>query len=89
MRPVRILLISAIALFLLLVPSVLSQRTSVGRLFPVYDNGGQPDLTVDPKRFTSQMEIVDRFFAEGSGALEEGLWEAQAIGGYCVSTSLS
>jgi len=76
MRPVRLLLATTLALFFLLVPSVLSQRTSVGRLFPVYDNGGKPDLTVDPQRFTSQMEIVDRFFAEGSCSLEE-----EAVGG--------
>ena len=39
-----------------------AQRTSVSGDFPVYDNGGKPDLTVDPKRFVSQMEIVDRYF---------------------------
>ena len=39
-----------------------AQRTSVGRLFAVYDNGGKPDLTMDPKRLQSQMEIVDREF---------------------------
>jgi hypothetical protein len=47
-------------------------RDSVSRLFPVYDNGGKPDLTVDPKRFTSQMEIVDRYFAPDSCEIEEG-----------------
>jgi len=36
-------------------------RTDVSRDFPVYHNHGQPDLTIDPKRFVSQMEIVDRF----------------------------
>jgi len=61
-------------LALLLIPaSVLSQRTSVSRQFPVYDNGGKPDLVVDPQRFVSQMEIVDRLFAEGSCAIEEGV----------------
>src|SRR5262245_15708336 len=39
-----------------------SARTSVARDFPVYDNGMKPDLTIDPQRFTSQMEIVDRYF---------------------------
>jgi hypothetical protein len=53
-----------------------SQRTSVSRDFPVYDNGGKPDLTVDPQRFTAQMEIVDRLFEDGSCAIEEG-----AVGG--------
>lgn len=33
-------------------------RDSVSRDFPIYANGGKPDLTVDPKRMSSQMEIV-------------------------------
>jgi len=51
--------------------AVMAQRTSVSRDFPIYDNGGLPDLTVDPQRFVSQMSIVDRFFDPGSCALEE------------------
>ncbi len=47
-------------------------RTDVSRDFPVYDNGGQPDLTVDPKRFVSQMEIIDRLFDASSCELIEG-----------------
>jgi hypothetical protein len=47
--------------FLLAGPAF-AQRTSVSRDFPVYGNGGLPDLTIDPKRFVSQMEIVDRYF---------------------------
>jgi hypothetical protein len=39
-----------------------SARTSVARDFPVYDNDGYPDLTIDPQRFTAQMEIIDRYF---------------------------
>jgi lysyl oxidase len=52
-----------------------AQRTSVGRDFPVYDNDGLPDLTVDPKRFVSQMEIVDRLFdlIDDACAFEEGV----------------
>src|SRR4029078_12917041 len=66
--------ISITMLTLLLIPaSVLSQRTSVSRQFPVYDNGGKPGLVVGPQRFVSQMEIVDRLFAEGSCAIEEGV----------------
>jgi hypothetical protein len=61
---------------LLVFVPVSSQRTSVSRQFPVYDNGGKADLVVDPQRFVSQMEIVDRLFVEGSCALEE-----QAVGG--------
>jgi lysyl oxidase len=57
---------------LALASAAVAQRTSVGRDFPVYDNGGKPDLTVDPKRFVSQMEIVDRYFDPSSCALAEG-----------------
>src|SRR5262249_61561904 len=39
-----------------------AQRTSVSRDFPIYSNGGLPDLTPDPHRFESQMGIVDRLF---------------------------
>ena len=76
MRKLSASLITLITLLVLGTPSALSQRTSVGRQFPVYDNGGKPDLTVDPQRFTSQMEIVDRLFEEGTCAIEEG-----AVGG--------
>src|SRR5437879_10026796 len=47
-------------------------RTDVSRDFPVYNNGGNPDLTPDPKRFVSQMEIVDRLFDASSCELVEG-----------------
>ena len=76
MRKLSASMITLIILLLLGTPSALSQRTSVGRQFPVYDNGGLPDLTVDPQRFTSQMEIVDRLFEAGTCAIEEG-----AVGG--------
>ena len=51
-----------VAVLCLLATPAFAQRTSVSRDFPVYVNGGLPDLTVDPKRFVSQMEIVDRYF---------------------------
>jgi len=70
-------LIFIIVLGLALIPtSVLSQRKSGSRQFPVYENGGKPDLVVDPQRFVAQMEIVDRLFTEGTCAIEEG-----AVGG--------
>jgi hypothetical protein len=47
--------------------------TNVSRDFPLYSNGGKPDLTVDPQRFVSQMEIVDRFFPDYSCELAEGV----------------
>jgi len=57
----------------LLAPGVaFAQRTSVIGDFPIYDNGGKPDFLVDPKRFVSQMEIVDRLFEPGDCELAEG-----------------
>jgi len=50
----------------------LAQRTSVSGDFPIYANGGLPDLTIDPKRFVSQMEIVDRLFDASSCEIQEG-----------------
>ena len=72
-RPMRKLIFITLLVLALVPSSVLSQRTSVSRQFPVYDNGGKPDLVVDPQRFVSQMEIVDRLFTEGSCAIEEGV----------------
>ncbi|HEX9304683.1 MAG TPA: lysyl oxidase family protein [Thermoanaerobaculia bacterium] len=64
----------AVALFVCLglSASAFAQRTSVSGDFPVYANGGKPDLTLDPKRFVSQMEIVDRYFDADSCAFIEG-----------------
>jgi lysyl oxidase len=50
-----------------------AQRTSVAREFPIYDNGGKPDLAIDPQRFASQMEIVDRVFEPDDCAIAEGV----------------
>ena len=72
MHKLRLLLVTAIAVLALIPSAAISQRTSVSRVFPVYDNGGKPDLVVDPQRFVSQMEIVDRLFTEGDCAIEEG-----------------
>lgn len=64
---------SIVLAFLFAAPSVaLAQRTSVSGDVPIYANGGLPDLTIDPKRFASQMEIVDRQFQAGSCEIEEG-----------------
>ncbi len=78
MRNLRTLIVTLICILALVALSAvaLSQRTSVSRDFPVYDNGGKPDLTVDPQRFTAQMEIVDRLFSENGCAIQEG-----AVGG--------
>ena len=71
MRKLKLLFLVVITL-LILVPAAISQRTSVSREFPVYNNGGKADLVVDPQRFVSQMEIVDRFFTEDGCAFQEG-----------------
>ncbi len=63
---------TAIAVFLLTPAWARAQRTSVSGDFPIYDNGGRPDFTIDPKRFVSQMEIVDRLFELGDCELDEG-----------------
>ena len=69
----RIVLALAFSAVLAVPASVSAEpRDSVSRDFPIYANGGKPDLTVDPKRFVSQMEIVDRFFDASSCELQEG-----------------
>ncbi|HSB60162.1 MAG TPA: lysyl oxidase family protein [Vicinamibacteria bacterium] len=64
--------LATLGAFVLASGLALGQRTSVSSDFPIYDNGGKPDFTVDPKRFVSQMEIVDRLFEPGDCELEEG-----------------
>ena len=73
MRNVIFITILALAL---IPTTVLSQKVKVSKQFPVYDNGGKPDLVVDPSRFVSSIQIVDRTFSEGNCAIQEG-----AIGG--------
>lgn len=75
MHKLRVLVVTFVTLLVLATLSAVSlaQRTSVGRDFPVYDNGGKPDLTVDPQRFVAQMEIIDRLFDADSCALAEGV----------------
>ena len=59
---------------LLLAPGIgTAQRTNVAREFPVYDNGGKPDMVMDPQRFVAQMEIVDRSFEPTDCAIAEGV----------------
>lgn len=65
-------------IFLCLLPLLLAacqtvaDRASVASQFPIYQNGGKPDLTVDSVRLASQVEIVDRNFAADECALQEG-----------------
>src|SRR5260370_28318889 len=68
-----IALVVGSVLLLSIIPFVAKAvRTDVSRDFPVYSNHGKPDLTVDPKRFVSQMEIIDRLFDSTSCELVEG-----------------
>jgi hypothetical protein len=48
-----------------------AQRTDISRVYPIYNNNGKPDLTLDFKQLTSQMQIVDRLFEPGSCELVE------------------
>ena len=69
----RMLLCLIIASAALLVPAAgMAQRTSVARNLPIYNNGGKPDLVMDPQRFTAQMEIVDRYFEPTDCAMPPG-----------------
>ena len=71
---IRSLHVAAFAAALLLLPAAsFAQRTSVARDFPLYPNGGTPDLVVDPQRFVAQMEIVDRNFEPTDCAIAEGV----------------
>lgn len=68
-------ILGVIALMLVLLGSygrAAAQRTDVSSSFPVYNNAGKPDLTVDPKRFVSQMAIVDRYFDPNGCEIQEG-----------------
>jgi hypothetical protein len=67
----RALFIAAAAALVLWPGDSFAQRTGVARDFPVYDNGGLPDLAVDPQRFVNQMEIVDRYFSPDDCAIAE------------------
>ena len=73
---VRAFSVAVLAATLLWPSGTLAQRTSVARDFPIYDNGGKPDIVMDPQRFTAQMEIVDRYFEPTDCAIAEG-----AVGG--------
>lgn len=78
----RLISIALASLFVVAAPAA-AQRTSVSRDFPVYANGGKPDLTVDPQRVESQMEIVDRYFepeADACAFAEEAILPVGASG---------
>jgi len=68
----KIKLVALVGMVLLLCSFGMAQRTDISRMFPVYNNSGKPDLTVDPKRFVSQMEIIDRLFDSTSCEQIEG-----------------
>lgn len=49
-----------------------ANRTAVVRQFPVYQNDGKPDLTVDARLLAAEMEIADRHFSTDECAFQEG-----------------
>jgi hypothetical protein len=69
-RALSLLLVAAVAL-LVAASGTAEPRDSISRMFPIYNNGGKPDLTVDPQRFTAQMGIVDRVFDAGGCEIAE------------------
>jgi hypothetical protein len=77
-RAFSLLLVAGVAL-LVAAGGIAEPRDSVARQFPIYDNGGKPDLTVDPQRFVAQMGIVDRVFEAGSCELDEGTVGAAGV----------
>lgn len=72
MSKARLAILVVITLCLLIVSTAFSKKTKVSRAFPVYDNGGKPDLTIDPQTFVARMEIVDRLFDESGCEFKEG-----------------
>jgi hypothetical protein len=72
--PKRIIIFAGMAALLACITPfvVKGVRTDVSSDFPVYNNHGLPDLTIDPKRFVSQMEIIDRLFDDASCEIVEG-----------------
>lgn len=79
MRRVLLLFVVTGAALLVAKAGIAEPRDSIARQFPIYDNGGLPDLTVDPQRFVAQMGIVDRVFEAGSCELSEGTVGAAGI----------
>jgi len=67
----RRLVLVAVAVVVLWPGTSFAQRTGVARDYPIYNNGGFPDLAVDPQRLVNQMEIVDRYFAPDDCAIAE------------------
>jgi hypothetical protein len=77
-RALSLLLVAGVAL-LVAASGIAEPRDSISRMFPIYNNGGKPDLTVDPQRFTAQMGIVDRVFEPLSCELAEGTVGAAGV----------
>lgn len=84
MRKVVLLVLAAFLAFAAYAAA--EPRDSVSRQFPLYENDGKADLTVDPKRFVSQMEIVDRWFDADSCELPRAPSTLPATGGSSAST---
>lgn len=63
--------------------SVMASRKALDNRYDisVYDNGGYPDITVDPIRLTSQVQVIDRYFDENDPGDQCVMNEGQ-IGAY-------
>ena len=50
--------LSVVFVSLFLVSVAQPQRTDISRVYPIYNNDGKPDLTLNFKQLISQMRIV-------------------------------
>jgi len=62
--------IALVVVLLTMQPAVSFAQTK--KNFPIYDNGGMPDLVIDGGRLLSTMDIVTRTFSDGACEFEEG-----------------
>lgn len=69
-------LCTALVLVLLAACQSVAERPPAAFDYPIYRNGGKPDLVVDPRRFAERLAIAERDFAADGCALQEG-----AVGG--------
>lgn len=62
--------IALATMVLMLLPAVSFSQTK--KSFPIYDNGGFPDLVIDSRRLVSSLDVVTRTFSAGACELAEG-----------------
>jgi hypothetical protein len=76
---VKAILVTALLLVLAFGTSDQAMAARTYADYPVYNNGGKPDLTIDAKRFETQMSIIDREFSATGCEIQEGAVGAPGI----------